>query len=56
MKSRKKEVQKSKKRIAFTTVLSGDAFKLVKRAKIPNMGVSKTIDQMQFKIKMLNPS
>ena len=54
MKSRKKEVQKSKKRIAFTTLLSGDAFKLVKRVEIQIKRVSKTIDPIHLKLKMPN--
>ena len=54
MKSRKKELQKSKKRIAFTTLLSGDAFKLVKRVEIQIKRVSKTIDPIHLKLKMPN--
>ena len=52
----KKNKSESKKRVNYITILSGDAFKSRQIAEIHVMGVMKTIDQIEIKMKMPNSS
>ena len=54
--SRKKIKSESKKRVNYVTILSGEAFKSRQIAEIHVMGVMKTIDQIEIKMKMPNSS